>query len=93
MTRAGSRGNPAGSGPGADQVGTGLSDPVCEGIWPRQRLPGDSEPGRIRFCRLTGDSIMNRRDFLWQSGGGLGGIALASLLGAEQLLAGGEKLR
>ncbi len=36
---------------------------------------------------------MNRRDFLWQSGGGLGGIALASLLGAEQLLAGGEKLR
>ena len=30
---------------------------------------------------------MNRRDFLWQSGGGLGGIALASLLGADGLLA------
>ena len=30
---------------------------------------------------------MNRRDFLWHSGGGLGGIALASLLGREGLLA------
>ena len=30
---------------------------------------------------------MNRRDFLFHSGGGLGGIALASLLGQEQLLA------
>ncbi|OJW08339.1 MAG: sulfatase [Planctomycetales bacterium 71-10] len=40
---------------------------------------------------------MNRRDFLWQSGGGLGGLALASLLGADGLLAadatGGLKLR
>ncbi|MBN9520544.1 DUF1501 domain-containing protein [bacterium] len=30
---------------------------------------------------------MNRRDFLWQSGGGLGGIALAALLGDDRLLA------
>ncbi len=30
---------------------------------------------------------MNRRDFLWQSGGGLGGIALAQLLGENGLLA------
>ncbi|APW62073.1 DUF1501 domain-containing protein [Paludisphaera borealis] len=30
---------------------------------------------------------MNRRDFLWGSGGGLGGIALATLLGADGLLA------
>ena len=30
---------------------------------------------------------MNRRDFLWQSGGGLGGIALAALLGDDGLLA------
>jgi hypothetical protein len=30
---------------------------------------------------------MNRRDFLWSSGGGLGGIALTSLLGADGLLA------
>ncbi len=29
----------------------------------------------------------SRRDFLWQSGGGLGGIALASLLGMDGLLA------
>ena len=31
---------------------------------------------------------MNRRNFLWQSGGGLGGIALAHLLGQDGLLAG-----
>jgi hypothetical protein len=30
---------------------------------------------------------LSRRDFLWRSGGGLGGIALAALLGQEQLLA------
>jgi hypothetical protein len=27
--------------------------------------------------------MRNRRDFLWHSGGGLGGIALSSLLGGE----------
>jgi len=31
--------------------------------------------------------ILSRRDFLWQSGGGLGGIALAAMLGEECLLA------
>ena len=30
----------------------------------------------------------SRREFLWQMGGGLGGIALASMLGSEGLLAG-----
>ena len=30
---------------------------------------------------------INRREFLWHSGGGLGGIALAQMLGAERLLA------
>jgi hypothetical protein len=30
---------------------------------------------------------MNRRVFLWESGGGLGGLALAALLGADGLLA------
>src|SRR6478752_10798109 len=30
---------------------------------------------------------MNRRDFLWQSGGGRGGIALTAMLGADRLLA------
>jgi hypothetical protein len=34
------------------------------------------------------DSLMPRRQFLWRSGGGLGGIALAELLGREGLLAG-----
>src|SRR5580704_12265801 len=31
---------------------------------------------------------LSRRDFLWNFGGGLGGIALAGLLGNEGLLAG-----
>src|SRR5947199_10747974 len=31
--------------------------------------------------------MLSRRDFLWQYGGGLGGIALASLLGDDGLLA------
>jgi hypothetical protein len=37
-----------------------------------------------RAPRLSGRT--SRREFLWQSGGGLGGIALASLLGGERLL-------
>lgn len=35
----------------------------------------------------NGRSALSRREFLWQSGGGLGGIALASLLGRDNLLA------
>ncbi len=31
--------------------------------------------------------LLNRRSFLWQSGGGLGGIALSSLLGDDGILA------
>ncbi|HKI72057.1 MAG TPA: hypothetical protein VKA81_06765, partial [Verrucomicrobiae bacterium] len=37
---------------------------------------GASDPG-----------LLDRREFLWRFGGGLGGIALAHLLGAEGLLA------
>jgi hypothetical protein len=33
------------------------------------------------------DHTINRRSFLWQSGGGLGGIALAAMLGRDHLLA------
>src|SRR5277367_2783742 len=33
-------------------------------------------------------SACDRREFLWRAGGGLGGLALAHLLGAEGLLAG-----
>lgn len=40
-------------------------------------------------CRST--TSASRREFLWQAGGGLGGIALASLLNDERLLA-DEKL-
>jgi hypothetical protein len=32
-------------------------------------------------------NLLSRREFLWESGGGLGGIALAALLGQERLLA------
>jgi hypothetical protein len=34
---------------------------------------------------------MDRRTFLWQTGGGLGGLALAQLLGADGLFAGGPR--
>src|SRR5262245_41187064 len=34
---------------------------------------------------------MNRRDFLWRSGGGLGGIALAQLLSADGMLSAAAK--
>src|SRR5712671_655420 len=39
--------------------------------------------------RQEGTSTTSRREFLWRSGGGLGGIALASLLGGEGFLCGG----
>jgi hypothetical protein len=37
--------------------------------------------------------LPSRRNFLWQTGGGLGGIALAHLLGQNELLAGPTKPR
>ena len=59
---------------------------------------GDPEPERVRVRGLSSESPrpygrglwgadMNRRDFLWHSGGGLGGIALAALLGRDGALA------
>lgn len=39
------------------------------------------------------EKSLPRRDWLWQAGGGLGGIALASLLGQENLLAADENER
>ena len=39
----------------------------------------------------AGRPLLDRRDFLWSSGGGLGGIALAALLGEEAAAA--EKAR
>ncbi len=35
------------------------------------------------FHSETGLPLLSRRDFLWQSGGGLGGVALASMFSAE----------
>ncbi|KAB2671259.1 MAG: DUF1501 domain-containing protein [Verrucomicrobia bacterium] len=40
------------------------------------------------FLASGGSSPESRRSFLWRAGGGVGGIALAQLLGAERLLAG-----
>src|SRR5579859_6795952 len=37
-------------------------------------------------------SGLKRREFLWQAGGGLGGIALAWLLGQDSALAEGQRL-
>lgn len=39
------------------------------------------------FHKVPAPPCGSRRDFLWQSGGGLGGIALAALLGDDGLLA------
>jgi hypothetical protein len=39
------------------------------------------------FHRPTAPRAISRRDFLWQSGGGLGGLALAAMLGHDRLLA------
>ena len=41
------------------------------------------------FHQTLAKAPKSRRDFLWQSGGGLGGLALASMLGREPLLANG----
>jgi hypothetical protein len=48
---------------------------------PPYHHPNSEPPGLSR-------RFPSRREFLWQCGGGLGGIALASLLGQEGLLAG-----
>ncbi len=40
------------------------------------------------FHRETAPRKISRRDFLWQSGGGLGGLALAAMLGQDRALAG-----
>ncbi len=36
-------------------------------------------------------NLLNRRELLWQVGGGLGGVALAAMLGQDQALAGPEE--
>jgi hypothetical protein len=35
------------------------------------------------FHRMTAPRALSRRDFLWHTGGGLGGVALASMLGRD----------
>jgi hypothetical protein len=42
------------------------------------------------FHVQSGPALVSRRDFLWQSGGGLGGVALASLLNAQGSLLGAD---
>jgi hypothetical protein len=44
------------------------------------------------FHRATSSRKPTRREFLWQSGGGLGALALASMLGEENALAQSPKL-
>lgn len=43
---------------------------------------------RSAFPHGVMPEALNRREFLWRSGGGLGGVALASMLGQDRLLAG-----
>src|SRR5437868_4918027 len=45
------------------------------------------KPVASPYHRLPAAGLLSRRDYLWRSGGGLGGIALASLLGTDRLLA------
>jgi hypothetical protein len=42
------------------------------------------------FHRIASQRAVSRRDFLWQSGGGLGGLALAAMLGADRRAEGAE---
>ncbi|MGE0131554.1 MAG: DUF1501 domain-containing protein [Blastocatellales bacterium] len=44
------------------------------------------------FHRSSNRRLSTRREFLWQSGGGLGGLALASLLTSDEALAQSPKL-
>ncbi|MCC6231759.1 MAG: DUF1501 domain-containing protein [Verrucomicrobiales bacterium] len=44
-------------------------------------------PPQSPFHRGAAPALTSRREFLWRSGGGLGGIALAHLLGSESLRA------
>ncbi len=46
-----------------------------------------NHPSPFHRPAATRAGLSSRREFLWRSGGGLGGIALASLLGGEKLLA------
>ena len=50
--------------------------------------PTQNSPVHGAALPLSNPSPLTRRNFLWQAGGGLGGIALAALLGGEKLLAG-----
>ncbi|HZN10040.1 MAG TPA: DUF1501 domain-containing protein, partial [Blastocatellia bacterium] len=43
------------------------------------------------FHRPRPRRLPTRRDFLWQSGGGLGGLALAAMLGRDRALAAGGR--
>jgi hypothetical protein len=56
--------------------------PTLDHLWhfPAFFNPSPSDPLQRR-------GILSRREFLWNSGGGLGGIALAALLGQEGMLA------
>ena len=44
---------------------------------------------KSRYPHHLAPQLVDRRSFLWRLGGGLGGIALADMLGREGLLAAG----
>jgi hypothetical protein len=49
-------------------------------------------PNNSFWHRSPAPAALSRREFLWRSGGGLGGIALASLLNADRLLAANDAI-
>ena len=72
---------------------------VAEGRWPARRLPGSHQFQRIRFSSLIhamnpadhissiGHGLLNRRNFMRNTGAALGGLGLAGLLAQDGLLA------
>src|SRR5437870_1366742 len=64
--------------------------PNCRSSRRKEAL--DNDEIRIRnvegIPKSEGPRVIDRREFLWRFGGGLGGIALAHLLGRNGLLAG-----
>ena len=57
-----------------------------------ERQPHLLIPADPAFAWRGDPRAVDRREFLWRFGGGLGGVALAQLLGAEGLLAGASEI-
>src|SRR5438094_8116315 len=64
--------------------------PSCGGVGGGFISPKRGKSARKPLMNKHPPSVLSRREFLWRFGGGLGGIALAHLLGQHGLLVGDE---